>query len=87
MLTSVCLALSSKKKIYSVSPKIKLFFLKILKPYWAPKNVKRSSIIEEYFARVDTKGIKNYQHNYSTQTLSSTSWHVAGISQVNKAYN
>ena len=29
----------------------------------------------------------DYQHNYSTQTLSSNSWHVAGISQVNKAYN
>ena len=43
-------------------------------PYWAPKDVKSSSIIEEFFARVKKfglhefqhKGAKTYKHNYST---------------------
>ena len=45
-----------------------------LTPYWAPKDVKSSVIIEEFFARVKKfglhefqyKGAKTYQHNYST---------------------
>ena len=46
-------------------------------------------MIEEFFARVKQvrllyvfqyKGARNYQHNYSTQTLSSNSSHVAEIS-------
>ena len=73
--TDVCLALSSKKeKLQSVSPKIKLCFPKKLPPYWAPKDVKSSSIIEEFFVRVKKfglhefqyKGAKTYKHNYST---------------------
>ena len=48
----VWLALSSKKKLPSVSPKSTFFFLKNFTPYWAPKDVKSFSIIEEFFAMV-----------------------------------
>ena len=71
-----------------------MFFPKNLTLYWAPKDFKSSSIIGGFFFtgvnkfgfhEFQYKGALNYQHNYSTQTLSSNSWYVAGISQVNKA--
>ena len=76
-----------------MSPKINLFFLKNFTPYWALKDVKSFSIIEEFFARIKQVLLsrvsiqrckKLSEHNYSTQTLSSNSPHVAGISQVMK---
>ena len=96
VLTDVCLALSSKKKSYSLFRQRSRFVSpKNFTPYWAPKDVKSSSISDECFARFNKFGLhefhckdaKTYRHNYSTQTLSSNSWHVAWISQVNKAYD
>ena len=96
VLTDVCLALSSKKKSYSLfRQKSRLVSPKNLTPYWAPKDVKSSFIHQKCFARFNKfglhefqcKGAKTYRHNYSIQTLSSNSWHVAWINQVNKAYD
>ena len=41
-----------RKKLPSVSPKSTYFFPKNFTPYWAPKDVKSFSIIEEFFAMV-----------------------------------
>ena len=77
----VWLALSSKKKLPSVSPKINLFFPKNFTPYWAPKDVKSFSIKEEFFGRVKEVLLswvsvqmckKSSEHNYSTQTTPGT---------------
>ena len=68
-------------------------FPKNFTPYWALKDVKSFSIIEKFFARVkqvllspvSIQGCKKLsEYNHSTQTLSSNSSHVAGISQVMK---
>ena len=90
----VSLALSSKKKATVRFAKNQtLFPLKNFTPYWAPKDVESFSIIEEFFARVKQVLLprvsiqrckKLWEHNYSTQTLSSNSSHVAGIRQVMK---
>ena len=86
----VGLALSSKKKSYSpFCQKLSFVFPKNFTPYWAPKDVKSFSIIAEFFASVKQVwlswvSIRSLQHNYSTQTLSSNSLHVAGKSQVMK---
>ena len=73
-----CALFKEKKAIVRFAKSHALFSYNF-EPYWAPKDVKRSSIIEEYFARVNTKVKKNYQHNYSTQALSSNSWQVASL--------
>ena len=83
-----------KEKIYRpFRQKSNFVFPKNFTPYWAPKDVKSFSIIEEFFARVKQVLLprvsiqrckKLWEHNYSTQTLSSNSSHVAGISQVMK---
>ena len=86
VLTDVCLALCLKKKRSDLFRQKSSFVSpKNLTPYWVPKDVKSSSIREECFARVNKFGLhefqckdaKTYRHNYSTQTLSSNSWHVA----------
>ena len=83
-----------EKAIFRFTKNQALFFPKNLTLYWAPKDFKSSSIIGGFFFtgvnkfgfhEFQYKGALNYQHNYSTQTLSSNSWYVAGISQVNKA--
>ena len=84
----VWLTLSSKKKATIRFAKNQPVFLKSFTPYWAPKDIKISSIIEEFFARVKQVLLswvsiqRCKEHNYNIQTLSSNSSRVAGISQV-----
>ena len=86
-------SLFKEKSYRPFRQKSNFVFPKIFSPYWAPKDVKSFSIIEEFFAtvkqvllpRVSIQRCKKlWEHNYSTQTLSSNSSHVAGISQVMK---
>ena len=87
VLTGVCLAHSSKKKSYiPIHQKSSFVFPKNLTLYWAPKKEQEQEN-KFGFHGFQYKGAVNYQHNYRTQTLSSNSLHVAGTSQVNKAYN
>ena len=68
--SGLCLALSSKtKKSYCLFGQNSSFVSpKTLTPYWAPKDVKSSSIIEECFARVN-KRLAYVSFNIKVQKL------------------
>ena len=61
VLTDVCLRSLRTKKALVFFAKNQALFPKNLTLYWAPKDGKGSSIIEEVFARVNKFGLREFQ--------------------------